>query len=83
MFVLKSGMLKFIPVSSLADISMALTISLWEKYVREEPKLSKKSEMIVESNRVLKFVLDTDSQTVIGVVQSSWKDKSYEVKVSL
>ena len=66
---------------------MAFSIQLWAEYVKDSPKLSKKSEAAVAANRVLFFKPsspngDTDSEKTVAHVQASMKDRSYKIEVS-
>lgn len=62
---------------------MALSVQYWLHYVAEFPKLARKSEDAVNSNHVLKFVYDVEQQYITAVVQSSFRDKSYSVRVCI
>ena len=62
---------------------MAFSIQLWAEYVKDSPKLSKKSEAAVAANRVLFFKPSNgDSEKTVAHVQASMKDRSYKIEVS-
>ncbi|XP_060564386.1 uncharacterized protein LOC132723641 [Ruditapes philippinarum] len=61
---------------------MALSIRYWSKYVDGHAKLLRKSEASVESDRVLRFVLD-DARVISSYVQASMKNTSYKVQITL
>ena len=63
-------------------VIMAISICFWANYTDNKPKLNRKSENAVDSDRVLKFLYDCDTNHIESVVQASMKDTSYEVKVS-
>ena len=63
--------------------NMALSIAAWTKYAGKRSKMQKKGELAVESNHVLRFLFDPLTRRVVAVVQSSYKDKSYRVHVSI
>ncbi|XP_078337111.1 uncharacterized protein LOC111099877 isoform X2 [Crassostrea virginica] len=48
---------------------MALTIIYWARYVVNHTKLTRKSERAVDSDRVLKFLLDKELHVISAVVQ--------------
>uniref|UniRef100_K1PMR2 Uncharacterized protein n=1 Tax=Magallana gigas TaxID=29159 RepID=K1PMR2_MAGGI len=60
---------------------MALSIIYWARYVDGHTKLTRKSEKAVDSDRVLKFVLDKEYHVISAVVQASMRDTSYKVQV--
>ena len=60
---------------------MALSIIYWARYVENHTKLTRKSERAVDSDRVLKFVLDKELHVISAVVQASMRDTSYKVQV--
>jgi hypothetical protein len=62
---------------------MAISLQYWRNYVDGFVKISRKSEAMVESNRVLTFAFDVDCMVVNSHVQASMKDRSYKVMVSL
>jgi len=61
---------------------MAISVCYWANYVSDTIKLSRKSENVVECDRVLKFVYDSDLHHVEAVVQASMRNVSYRVMVS-
>ncbi|XP_065922660.1 uncharacterized protein [Magallana gigas] len=62
---------------------MALSIIYWARYVDGHTKLTRKSEKAVDSDRVLKFVLDKEYHVISAVVQASMRDTSYKVQIFL
>ncbi|XP_061197004.1 uncharacterized protein LOC133205251 [Saccostrea echinata] len=62
---------------------MALSIMYWARYVESHTKLTRKSEKAVDSDRVLKFVLDKEFRVITAVVQASMRDTSYKVQIFL
>ena len=46
-------------------------------------KLSRKSESMVEANRILKFIYDPELMVVSANVQASLRDRNYTMKVSI
>ena len=62
---------------------MALSLMFWNKYVENFHKLARKSENAASSNRVLKFVFDSELQYVVANVQASMRDRTYKVEVSI
>ena len=52
-------------------------VGYWAYYTQEILELQRKSELIVDANRIMKFLLDTE--TTMVVVQASTKDRSYKV----
>lgn len=62
---------------------MALSIIYWARYVNGHTKLTRKSEKAVDSDRVLKFVLDKEYHVISAVVQASMRDTSYKVQIFL
>lgn len=44
-------------------------------------KISRKSEAMVEANRVLTFTFDVEMMVVQATVQASMRDRSYKVRV--
>jgi hypothetical protein len=74
--------LTFLVYIVFCGIVMALSVCFWANYTRHKPKLSRKSENAVSSDRVLKIVFDEESCTVNAVVQASMRDTSYKVQVS-
>ena len=43
-------------------------------------KLSRKSESMVEANRILKFIYDPELMVVSANVQASLRDRNYKIK---
>ncbi|XP_065938743.1 uncharacterized protein [Magallana gigas] len=62
---------------------MAISIIYWARYVDGHTKLTRKSEKAVDSDRVLKFVLDKEYHVISAVVQASMRDTSYKVQIFL
>ena len=62
---------------------MALSLQYWRVYVEGFSKLSRKSESMVEANRILKFSNDPELMVVSANVQASMRDRNYKIKVSL
>ena len=62
--------------------NMALSVVYWSKYVENFQKLARKSENAVNSNRVLKFIYDSELQYVVANVQASMRDRTYKVEVN-
>lgn len=60
---------------------MALSLQYWRKYVEGFCKIARKSETMVEANRVLKFSFDPELMAVSANVQASMRDKSYKIQV--
>lgn len=60
---------------------MAFSILYWANYTAGTRKLSRKSEIAVQSDHVLKFVYDKEASYVRGTVQASMRDRSYNVTV--
>lgn len=58
---------------------MAFSILYWANYTAGTRKLSRKSEIAVQSDHVLKFVYDKEASYVRGTVQASMRDRSYNV----
>jgi len=61
---------------------MALSIAYWANYTCGKVKMVKKSESAVNSDHVLKFLYDAETDHVTAVVQASYRDASYNVKVN-
>lgn len=61
---------------------MALRLSAYINYVKNEPKMQKKSELSVESDFVCRFVYDKEEKHIEARVRSSYKDCTYSVTVS-
>ncbi|XP_055958271.1 uncharacterized protein LOC126827963 [Patella vulgata] len=62
---------------------MALSIQYWANYTRNKPKLVRKSENSVQSDHVLRFVLDTENHHISSNIQASMRDRSYRVEIFL
>lgn len=64
---------------------MAFSILYWANYTAGTRKLSRKSEIAVQSDHVLKFVYDKEASYmyVRGTVQASMRDRSYNVTITL
>ncbi|XP_061185798.1 uncharacterized protein LOC133193900 [Saccostrea echinata] len=62
---------------------MAFSILYWANYTAGTKKLSRKSEIAVHSDHVLRFIYDQEASYVRGVVQASMRDRSYNVTISL
>jgi hypothetical protein len=60
-------------------VNMALSLQYWRSYVEGFVKISRKSEAMVEANRVLTFTFDVEMMVVQATVQASMRDRSYEV----
>uniref|UniRef100_A0A8W8I7W7 Uncharacterized protein n=1 Tax=Magallana gigas TaxID=29159 RepID=A0A8W8I7W7_MAGGI len=60
---------------------MAFSILYWANYTAGTRKHSRKSEIAVQSDHVLKFVYDKEASYVRGTVQASMRDRSYNVTV--
>jgi hypothetical protein len=61
---------------------MALSLEYWRIYVDSMTKIARKSEDMVEANRVLTFTYDTDYMVVSAHVQASMRDQSYKIQAS-
>eukprot|EP00105_Crassostrea_gigas_P016165 XP_011433448.1 PREDICTED: uncharacterized protein LOC105332515 [Crassostrea gigas] len=62
---------------------MAFSILYWANYTAGTRKLSRKSEIAVQSDHVLKFVYEKEASYVRGTVQASMRDRSYNVTITL
>ena len=60
---------------------MALSLSIWHRYIRDSTTFVRKSEGAVEANRMLKFHIDVSLDSIIASVQASMKNRSYDVFV--
>ena len=60
---------------------MALSLSIWHRYIRDSTTFVRKSEDAVEANRMLKFHIDVSLDSIIASVQASMKNRSYDVFV--